>query len=681
MPEPCKVFLSSTEADLGPWRDAAAEALAAIGVEVIRMEDDWAGASSPAQTCRRKLLLTRIVIALIGFHYGSEVPGDPGQRSYTQLEFDIANEAGMDLLPYVVPPKFIPDTGETGAKRDLQIAFRDRVERNHTCGRLPREEDWRDPYKVAVHLVRKVFRRCYPDASDRDLYASQLKVSRLEKLAAIADATPAVRTEIWREIDQIGVRLAGVDVAFADAERTFASLRNIVERHGNDLGGEQLARARAALDEKDFDTAQALFAELESKAKARADDAVAEAAEMAYAQGEIAEEQVRWADAAKHYARAAQLAPSYSTLIKAGVLLQRAGRSAEGIRFGEQLLALSRSENGDADPKTAIALNNLAGSYREVGRHAEAEPLYRQAIETIKAALGEAHPAYSILLNNLADLLQTIGRHAEAEPLIRQAIDLDRSTVGEGDTQYALHLNNLANLLHSTDRRVEAEPLLRQALEITRATLGEAHPHYANSLNNLGALLLHMGRHADAEPLLRQAIERKKAALGEAHPDYAKSLNNLASLMRVMGRHMDAQPLYLEALKITRAALGEAHPDYATNLNDLGGLMQDMGRWKEAISLYEKAIEIRRSSLGEAHPHYGQSLNDLALLLQAMGRHAEARPLYARAVPIARQTLGDGHRNTRAGADNYASLLRAHFPDDEALAELEAAFGPEIGGN
>ncbi len=62
-----------------------------------------------------------------------------------------------------------------------------------------------------------------------------------------------------------------------------------------------------------------------------------------------------------------------------------------------------------------------------------------------------------------------------------------------------------------------------------------------------------------------------------------------------------------------------------------------------------------------------------------MGRHDEAGPLYAQMMPILRGKLGDDHPTTRVVAANYAIFLRAHFPDDPVLAELEAAFGPDIG--
>ncbi len=104
-----------------------------------------------------------------------------------------------------------------------------------------------------------------------------------------------------------------------------------------------------------------------------------------------------------------------------------------------------------------------------------------------------------------------------------------------------------------------------------------------------------------------------------------------------------------------------------------------MERHDEAEPLYRQALEITGNTLGTAHPDYAIRLNNLAALLRAMGRHDEAGPLCAQMMPILRGKLGDDHPNTRKGAANYAGLLRVHFPDDPALAELEAAFGPDIG--
>jgi len=355
------------------------------------------------------------------------------------------------------------------------------------------------------------------------------------------------------ELSAIGNKLSDVE---ADYQRTLAELAEIkskLARYDNQINELEKISAYDALDRGDRSIAHALFAALEQKAQARADDALEEAAEMAFQQGQIAEQEIRWLDAAEHFARAARLNPTYDTLIKAGEFLRRAGRSGEAIRFDEDLVALSKSEHGDADAKTAEAMNNLASSYRAMGRYRDAEPLFRQAIEIGEATIGVEHPSYAIRLNNLALLLRDMGRYRDAEPLYRQAIEIDEATIGM------------------------------------------------------------------------------------EHPGYATRLNNLAGLLKDMGRYRDAEPLYRQAIAIDEATIGVEHPGYATDLNNL------------------------------------------AMLLKGMKRFDEAKPLYAQAIEIDLEKLGKDHPQSRRHARNYADLLRQHFPDDPALAGLEATFGPEIG--
>ncbi|MEM7744806.1 MAG: tetratricopeptide repeat protein [Pseudomonadota bacterium] len=382
-----------------------------------------------------------------------------------------------------------------------------------------------------------------------EVYEAQTRERIADARAQWEQAEGVDKERLSGQIAELEGKLQNLEPAYEAAKQRIRELEALLEREGNQLGAERLKRAEDALAAGDFDEADALLAEI----SAEEDLAVQRKARAEYGRGQIAEEQVRWLDAADHYKRAAELEPTYDTLIKAGWFLDAAGRYTEGAAIKEKLVALSKAEHGKNDTKTGAALNNLAESYRALGRYAEAEPLYRKAIEIGKATIGERHPTYAIRLNNLAALLQDMGRLEEAEPHYRKA------------------------------------------MEITKATLGEGHPDYAIRLNNLAALLQDMGRLEEAEPLYRQAIEIDKATIGERHPDYATDLNNLAGLLRAMGKPDDAKPLF------------------------------------------EQMHAIRLDKLGVDHPQ------------------------------------------TKQGAGNYAVLLREHFPDDPALVELEAAFGPDIG--
>ncbi|MFK7943521.1 MAG: tetratricopeptide repeat protein [Paracoccaceae bacterium] len=400
---------------------------------------------------------------------------------------------------------------------------------------------------------------------------------------------------LQRELSAIGGKLANAEADYRQTLAELAEIKKQLARYDNQMDAAEKKSAFDALDRGDRSIADALFAALEKKAQARADDALEDAAEMAYQQGLIAEQDVRWQEAHADFARAARLMPNFERLSKVRQLLYRLGEYARAAEMGEQIFDACRLEFAEQSTEFAGALNDQALMLQYSGKMAKAEPLFRQAIEIDKATIGEGHPDYATRLNNLAGLLRAMGRYEEAEPLYRQAIKIDKATIGEG------------------------------------------HPDYATRLNNLAALLRAMGRYEEAEPLFREAMETTKAALGKGHPSYAIRLNNLAALLRDMGRYEEAEPLYREAIKIDKATIGEGHPGYANGLNNLAGLLQDMGKPKEARALFAESLAIFRKALGEDHP------------------------------------------NTKQVAGNYAKLLRQHFPDDPALAELEAVFGEDIG--
>ena len=449
----------------------------------------------------------------------------------------------------------------------------------------------------------------------------------------LATAHGEERIRLENENTEITRQLADVQFAYAERQERIGELKASLARLSTDVDDDGLADARTALEAGDFSKADALLAAIE----ARADLAVARAAEAAFRRGQIAATQIRWGEAAAHFDKAARLDPVYDHLKQAGSFAWRSGRYVTAQRHLRNLLDLSRHEYGEESPKTGTALGSLANLLKTTGRYDEAEPLYRQALEVGRATLGERHPDYAARLNNLANLLMDMGRYEEAELLYRQALEVGRETLGEGHPDYAIRLNNLANLLVDTGRYDEAEPLYRQALEIGRETLGERHPDYAVRLSNFANLLSNMGRYEEAEPLFRQALEVGRKTLGDGHPHFATCLNNLAVFLKVTGRHEEAEPLYRQALEISRKTLGEGHPSYAIRLNNLATLLGDTGRYEEAEPLYRQALEVFRVA------------------------------------------LGDDNARTRRIARNYARLLRARFPDSPALAQLRAAFGEEIG--
>jgi hypothetical protein len=93
-----RVFLSHTS-DMAQFpkersfAQAALDAVIASGIAPVDMRYFAARDSRPAEYCRSRVRECDIYVAVIGFRYGSIVPGE--SVSYTELEFQEAGAAGL----------------------------------------------------------------------------------------------------------------------------------------------------------------------------------------------------------------------------------------------------------------------------------------------------------------------------------------------------------------------------------------------------------------------------------------------------------------------------------------------------------------------------------------------------------------------------------------------------------
>ncbi|GGL21695.1 hypothetical protein Sme01_63450 [Sphaerisporangium melleum] len=99
-----KVYLSSTWADLQWHRRSAYDAMRALGLDVIGMEDYVSRDERPVEYCLKDVAACDLYVGLFAYRYGS-VPeaGNPGRLSITELEYRTAGEKRIPRLIFMVP--------------------------------------------------------------------------------------------------------------------------------------------------------------------------------------------------------------------------------------------------------------------------------------------------------------------------------------------------------------------------------------------------------------------------------------------------------------------------------------------------------------------------------------------------------------------------------------------------
>ena len=96
---PYKAFVSSTFEDLIPHRRAVIDSLRRAGF-VVDPKEDWTSDSRvPKEFSRSRVQQCDLMVLLFGHRLGFVPAGE--ERSITQLQYDCARSAGLDVLTFL----------------------------------------------------------------------------------------------------------------------------------------------------------------------------------------------------------------------------------------------------------------------------------------------------------------------------------------------------------------------------------------------------------------------------------------------------------------------------------------------------------------------------------------------------------------------------------------------------
>lgn len=161
-------------------------------------------------------------------------------------------------------------------------------------------------------------------------------------------------------------------------------------------------------------------------------------------------------------------------------------------------------------------------------------------------------------------------------------------------------------------------------------------------------------------------------------------LDHVAGYLQTRGEPRTARPLLERAHDRHRTRLGEDHPSTLTSVNNLALDLHALGDYRQARQLDEDTLDRRRRILGQDDPDTLVSANNLARDLRALGDFGQARDLDQDTLRRKRRTLGSDHSSTLISASELARDLRAlgelgqaRDLDQETLDGRERILGPD----
>ena len=315
-----------------------------------------------------------------------------------------------------------------------------------------------------------------------------------------------------KELATVRAKLKNTQASSAETERELKALEKQLRDIALDVTPARMKQAEDALKKGDRTLADALLRDVEEAEH----DNIKRAAKAAYTRGEIAEQEIRWRDAAAHFHRASQLDPSFDNLKHSWKFYWRMGEKQAALAQAEELIKAALKDYGEDSPEHGLAQSFKASTYGNMGRLEDAEPLHLAAIGIAEKTKGKTHPDTAIELNNYAQVLDVMGRHDEANGFYKRAIAIVKN-LPDKHIDYARYLNNLSDSYYRQERFEDALKGFEEADAIFQAELAPGHPEHSFTLNNRAEALAQLGRADEAEALYQDALKLLTDTVGAEH--------------------------------------------------------------------------------------------------------------------------------------------------------------------
>ncbi len=336
------------------------------------------------------------------------------------------------------------------------------------------------------------------------------------------------KIQLYKQIDDLKNSLANLPESLKKAQERNAELEVLLKHGDNKVVEKKLKRAMNAIKENNFTKADNILTEIEETEKLDKKDF----GSIAYARGAVAEQDIRWQDAAEHYTRAAQLNPCFENLISAQTLSRSIGDYNSALSLAQKATKAAIKEHGEDSKQYARSISNLALVHMDQKKYELAEPLLKESLKIRENIFGKKSPEVALSLTNLGGIYQEKEQHREATNFLKRALNIQKESLKGKHPDTATILSNLGGSYGMLGDFKKAKPFIKRALKIRKEIFGDNHPDTANSYYNLGGLYSRQGQYKKAEPFALQALEILEAILGLEHPKTKRAKINYENIKK-----------------------------------------------------------------------------------------------------------------------------------------------------